>query len=187
MPPLWAPFAIVRRLPMANVLQGKCSWRAPSNDEKYLQGLFRPEARSNDEKFLRKGPPMTTVGRPPSPCPPRDFPNTLLSSEASCHELLFATSPIGSRVIDWGRLMPPPASGGWRNTPATAELRAVAALANRFRFLCDHTSIHDIVPLIVIGVPGHVVSSVSGCGIHSDHRSLVYFLGPLDLDLLQIQ
>ena len=45
-------------------------------------------APSNDEKFLRKVPPMTTVRRPPwvkwrppSPCPPRDFPNTLLGQD----------------------------------------------------------------------------------------------------------
>ena len=29
---------------------------------------------------------------------------------------------IGSRVIGWGRLSPPPASDEWPNTPATAGL-----------------------------------------------------------------
>ena len=83
-----APFAIVRLPPIANVLQGKCSWMAPSgalkrqkvpaeSPSRGFSGLIRRPPGSNDENFLRKVPPMTTIGRPPwvkwrppSPCPP---------------------------------------------------------------------------------------------------------------------
>ena len=37
-----------------------------------------PQAPSNDKKSLRKVPPVTTLRRPLSPCPLRDFLNTLL-------------------------------------------------------------------------------------------------------------
>ena len=47
----------------------------------------------------------------------------VLSQAFVCRPARLATV-IGSRVIGWGRLRPPPqASGGWRNTPATAGFR----------------------------------------------------------------
>ena len=45
-------------------------------------------------------------------------------SQTLVSHLARLAAAIGSRVIGWGRLTPfPPASGGWRNTPATARLR----------------------------------------------------------------
>ena len=78
-----APFAIVRRPPIANVFTGKMG--RPSSDEKSLRNVppcvYKENVvegcPSNDEKSLRKVPPMTSVRRlpwvkwrPPSPCHP---------------------------------------------------------------------------------------------------------------------
>ena len=65
-------------------------------------------------------------------------------SRAFVCRLARVAAAIGSRVIDWRRLTPPPspASGGWRNTPAIAVFPSPTFL---FTFYISHTVKYNII------------------------------------------
>ena len=71
------PFRLFGALQSQMSLQGKCAFQRrkvpPKSPSMCLQGKFSWRAPSNDEISLRKVRLMATVWRPPYPCPPPSF------------------------------------------------------------------------------------------------------------------